>query len=60
MIPHKTKHGAVALARLKAYKGIPSPYDKMKRMIIPNASKVLRLQARDKYYLLGRFSSDVG
>ena len=30
MIPHKTKRGAAALARLKAYEGIPSPYDKIK------------------------------
>ncbi|RVW23117.1 60S ribosomal protein L13a-4 [Vitis vinifera] len=45
MIPHKTKRGAAALARLKAYEGIPPPYDKMKRMVIPDALKVLRLQA---------------
>ncbi|PQM35694.1 60S ribosomal protein L13a-4-like isoform X2 [Prunus yedoensis var. nudiflora] len=36
MIPHKTKHGfAAALARLKAYEGVPdAPYDKIKRMIL--------------------------
>ncbi|RZC76933.1 hypothetical protein C5167_001074, partial [Papaver somniferum] len=28
MIPHKTKRGAAALARFKAYEGIPPPYDK--------------------------------
>lgn len=39
MIPHKTKRGAAALARLKAYEGIPAPYDKMKRMVIPDALK---------------------
>ncbi|XP_026403152.1 60S ribosomal protein L13a-2-like isoform X4 [Papaver somniferum] len=32
MIPHKTKRGAAALARFKAYEGIPPPYDKAKRM----------------------------
>ena len=37
MIPHKTKHGAAALARLKAYEGVPPPYDKIKRMVIPDA-----------------------
>ncbi|KAF8394113.1 hypothetical protein HHK36_020318 [Tetracentron sinense] len=46
MIPHKTKRGAAALARLKAYEGIPTP--------------VLRLQAGHKYCLLGRLSSEVG
>ncbi|KAF8410287.1 hypothetical protein HHK36_002813 [Tetracentron sinense] len=39
MIPHKTKRGAAALARLNAYEGIPTPYDKMKRMVIPDALK---------------------
>jgi ribosomal protein L13 len=39
MIPHKTKRGAAALERLKAFEGIPQPYDKMKRMVIPDALK---------------------
>ncbi|XP_058203851.1 large ribosomal subunit protein uL13x-like isoform X2 [Rhododendron vialii] len=60
MIPHKTKRGAAALARLKAYEGIPPPYDKKKRMVIPDALKVLRLQAGHKYCSLGRLSSEVG
>ncbi|KAH7517538.1 hypothetical protein FEM48_Zijuj09G0075600 [Ziziphus jujuba var. spinosa] len=60
MIPHKTKRGAAALARLKAYEGIPPPYDKVKRMVIPDALKVLRLQKGHKYCLLGRLSSEVG
>ncbi|KAK4478285.1 hypothetical protein RD792_017578 [Penstemon davidsonii] len=60
MIPHKTKRGAAALARLKVYEGVPSPYDKIKKMVIPDALKVLRLQAGHKYCLLGRLSSEVG
>ncbi|KAK2987222.1 hypothetical protein RJ640_022254 [Escallonia rubra] len=60
MIPHKTKRGAAALARLKVYEGVPPPYDKMKRMVIPDALKVLRLQAGHKYCLLGKLSSEVG
>ncbi|KAM7521816.1 hypothetical protein LguiA_011718 [Lonicera macranthoides] len=60
MIPHKTKRGAAALARLKVYEGVPPPYDKMKRMVIPDALKVLRLQAGHKYCLLGQLSSEVG
>lgn len=39
MIPHKTKRGEAALARLKVYEGVPPPYDKMKRMVIPDALK---------------------
>ncbi|RRT84768.1 hypothetical protein B296_00004969 [Ensete ventricosum] len=47
MIPHKTKRGAAALARLKAYEGVPPPYDKMKRMVIPDALKY-ELEAKRK------------
>ncbi|PQQ16317.1 60S ribosomal protein L13a-4-like isoform X2 [Prunus yedoensis var. nudiflora] len=41
MIPYKTMHGfTAALARLKAYEGVPNaPYDKIKRMAIPDALK---------------------
>jgi large subunit ribosomal protein L13Ae len=37
MVPHKTKRGADALERLMAFEGIPAPYDKMKRMVVPDA-----------------------
>ncbi|KAL9686783.1 hypothetical protein QQ045_031176 [Rhodiola kirilowii] len=60
MIPHKTKRGGAALARLKTFVGVPPPYDKVKRMVIPDALKVLRLQAGHKNCLLGRLSSEVG
>ncbi|GAU26897.1 hypothetical protein TSUD_141320 [Trifolium subterraneum] len=60
MIPHKTKRGEAALARLKVYEGIPPPYDKIKRMVVPDALKVLRLQKGHKYCLLGQLSSEVG
>ncbi|TJX32366.1 50S ribosomal protein L13, partial [Soehngenia saccharolytica] len=60
MIPHKTKRGELALARLKAYEGVPHPYDKTKKMVIPDALKVLRLQPGHKYCLLGRLSHEVG
>ena len=43
MVPHKTKRGAAALARLKAFEGVPPPYDVVKRMVVPDALKVLRL-----------------
>lgn len=39
MIPHKTKRGEAALARLKVYEGVPPPYDKTKKMVIPDALK---------------------
>ena len=44
MIPHKTKRGSEALNRLKVFEGIPAPYDKKKRMVVPCALRVLRLK----------------
>lgn len=35
MIPHKTKRGAASFERFKAYEGIPPPYDKVKRAVVP-------------------------
>ncbi|KAJ8476040.1 hypothetical protein OPV22_019767 [Ensete ventricosum] len=40
------KRGAAALARLKAYKGMPPPYDEMKRMVIPDPSIGLEASTR--------------
>ncbi|XP_078180014.1 large ribosomal subunit protein uL13y [Carex rostrata] len=60
MIPHKTKRGAAALANLKVYEGVPPPYDKMKRRVIPDAIKALRLQPGHRYCLLGGLSKEVG
>jgi len=43
MIPHKTKCGATTLSRLRDFEGVPPPYDRKKRMVIPDALKVLRI-----------------
>ncbi|CAG8677099.1 6108_t:CDS:1 [Cetraspora pellucida] len=60
MVPHKTSRGAAALGRLKIFEGIPPPYDKQKRMVIPAALKVLRLKPGRKYTTISRLSSEVG
>ncbi|KAI9905791.1 hypothetical protein PsorP6_013985 [Peronosclerospora sorghi] len=60
MLPHKTARGAAALQRLKVFDGIPSPYDKQKRMVIPEALRVLRLKACRRYTVLGNLASEVG
>ena len=59
MVPHKTKRGAVALERLKTFEGIPPPYDKVKRMVVPDALKVLRLQHGHKSCQLGDLAKSV-
>lgn len=60
MVPHKSKRGAAALERFKAYEGIPQPYDKIKRAVVPDALKVLRLQASHKSCTLGELASIIG
>merc|ERR1712151_1038254 len=35
MIPPKTARGAAAMDRLKCFEGIPHPYDRKKRMVLP-------------------------
>merc|ERR1712002_1098843 len=60
MLPHKTKRGQEALKRVKAFEGVPPPYDKMRRMVVPDALKALRLKPGRKHCKLGRLSHEVG
>jgi large subunit ribosomal protein L13Ae len=49
MVPHKTARGKAALERLKLFEGVPPPYDRKKRMVVPEALRVLRLKPGRKY-----------
>merc|ERR1719409_943140 len=60
MVPHKTARGAAALDRLKTFDGIPHPYDKKKRVVVPAALKVLRLRPHRRWTKLGDLSTQVG
>ena len=60
MIPHKTARGTAAMERLKVFEGVPTPYDKKKRMVVPQALRVLRLKPGRKYCTVGRLSHEVG
>ena len=42
-MPHKTARGAAALGRLKLFEGVPSTYENKKRVVIPDALKVVRM-----------------
>ena len=44
MVPHKTKRGMIALNRLRVFEGVPPPYDKQKRMVVPSALRIIRLK----------------
>merc|ERR1712001_32732 len=60
MVPHKSERGKNAMKRLQTFEGVPPPYDKKKRMVVPSALKVLRLKPGRKFCSLGRLSHDVG
>ena len=59
MVPHKTKRGAAALERLKCFDGVPAPYDRVKRLVVPDALKALRLQQGHRFCKLGDLSTSV-
>merc|ERR1712217_910362 len=56
MVPHKTERGKEAMKRLQTFEGVPPPYDKKKRMVVPSALKVLRLNPGRKFCSLGSLS----
>ncbi|PWN97991.1 ribosomal protein L13 [Tilletiopsis washingtonensis] len=60
MIPHKTARGAAALERLKLYEGMPPPFDRQKKVVIPAALRALRLKPGRKYCTIKRISHEVG
>lgn len=60
MIPHKTPRGAAALARLRLYEGMPPPFDRQKRMVVPQALRVIRLAPGRKFTVLKRLATEMG
>ncbi|KAB5589999.1 DNA mismatch repair protein msh-2 [Ceratobasidium theobromae] len=60
MLPHKTARGAAAITRLKLFEGCPPPYDRKKKMVVPEALRVLRLKPGRKYCTVKRLSHEVG
>ena len=60
MVHHKTARGQAAIGRLSTFEGIPHPYDKMKRKVIPAALRVVRLKPGRKYTKMGDLVNNVG
>ncbi|KAH3901322.1 60S ribosomal protein uL13 SCDLUD_002813 [Saccharomycodes ludwigii] len=60
MVSHKTARGKAALERLKVFEGVPPPYDKKKRVVVPQALRILRLKQGRKYTTLGKLATTVG
>ncbi|KAJ7038102.1 ribosomal protein L13 domain-containing protein [Mycena alexandri] len=68
MTPHKSARGAAALERLKLFEGVPPPYDRKKRMVVPGSppgpaveawSQILHRQG-ESLSLHRRLSHEVG
>lgn len=60
MLPHKTPRGAAALGNLKVFEGIPYPYDQKRRMVVPDALKILRVKNFRKFCVLGELAEQIG
>eukprot|EP00922_Rhytidocystis_sp_ex-Travisia-forbesii_P005420 GHVS01007916.1.p1 GENE.GHVS01007916.1~~GHVS01007916.1.p1 ORF type:complete len:203 (-),score=35.02 GHVS01007916.1:163-771(-) len=60
MLPHKKPKGALALGRLRTYEGMPTPFDRKKKLVLPGALRVLRLKPGRRYCRVGDLSTKVG
>merc|ERR1712195_238548 len=53
-------HRSAAYQRIKAVDGMPSPFDKVKKMVVPAALRVTRLRPGRKFCTLKRLASETG
>lgn len=60
MVHQKTARGQDAIARLSTFEGIPAPYDKQKRVVVPAALRVMRLKTNRQYTVIGELAHSVG
>lgn len=60
MIPRKIARGQAALALLKTFDGCPHPYDTKKKMVVPQALRVLKLKNDGKFIVLGDLAQKIG
>lgn len=60
MLPHKIQRGAEAIGRLRVFEGIPAPYDKVKRMVVPSALRINRLKPGRDFTHLGELAHQIG
>lgn len=60
MIPHKSARGAAALRRLRVHEGVPHPFDRKKKLVVPQALRNLRLKPGRAYCRLGDLATLAG
>jgi large subunit ribosomal protein L13Ae len=60
MVHQKTARGQAALKRLSTFEGIPAPYDKQVRVVVPDALKVMRLKPGRNFTIMGDLANSIG
>jgi large subunit ribosomal protein L13Ae len=60
MVHQKTARGQEALARLSTFDGIPAPYDKQKRVVVPAALRTVRIKPGRHFTVIGTLADSVG
>jgi len=60
MVHQKTARGQEAIKRLSTFEGIPAPYDKQTRVVVPAALKVMRIKPGRDYTSIGVLANSVG
>jgi large subunit ribosomal protein L13Ae len=60
MSHHMTARGQDALKRLSTFEGIPAPFDKQQRVVVPCALRVMRLKPGRDYTILGDLAHTIG
>ncbi|XP_047590072.1 60S ribosomal protein L13a-like [Lutra lutra] len=60
LLPHRTQRGQAALGLLKVFGGIPPPYDRKKKMVLPATLTAVHMKPTGKLVFLGRLAHKVG
>ena len=60
MCNHKSARGKEALGRLSTFEGIPHPFDKKKRVVVPAAIRAMRLKTIRDFTVLGELADSIG
>uniref|UniRef100_A0A6U5HV31 60S ribosomal protein L13a n=1 Tax=Grammatophora oceanica TaxID=210454 RepID=A0A6U5HV31_9STRA len=60
MVHQKTARGQEAISRLSTFEGIPAPFDKMKRVVVPAALRSVRIKSVRRVTVLGVLADSVG
>ena len=60
MVPRKSAHGQAALARLRVFDGVPHPYDTKKKMVVPQALRIVKMTQGAQFCVLGDLANSIG